>query len=614
MAGVLTRVGSLLGSKAGKLKRAEAFIAEDNHIAAFKMLIPLAQAGEAKAEYLVARAYLMGNGAPRSATEGAFWLERAAEHGHLESQSMLASLYVQGVLGQSSRRDADLSAIARNRPSAGLFGDGDNEAKPDFERAIVWATRAADGGSADGKALLAYILTSGPEALRDLARGEQFYREAAMEDCPQGYLGYALILLRRNDPSVLPEAVGWMRKGADAGLPTALYLLGALTEQGQGTEADPVLALDLYRQAAERGLRAAQVRYGSVLMEGRGAPKNAQEGESWLRRAALQGDTDAAAMVGDLYARSDGDLPPNYAEAAMWYRRAAEGGHKAAARALGLMHLNGTGMPRDREEAARWFRRSAEAGDATSRYDLANLVLRREAAPEEAQRTREWFEQEAAKGDAVGAYNFGICLAEGVGVERNDAEALVWLRRAADTVVNAQYWYGRMVIEGRGTEPNPTLGREWIERAAEAGMLDAQVAFAEILVNGVGGEKDHPKALVLFERAAKAGHVGATFAMGAMLGGGHDVPWDRPAAQRWFQTAAERGHGYAQMMLGRYLARGLAGDVDIEAARRWLNEAVARGVKEAQGDLAALPPPEDAAPVSAGDLAPDAVTAGPPGG
>ena len=54
--------------------------------------------------------------------------------------------------------------------------------------------------------------------------------------------------------------------------------------------------------------------------------------------------------------------------------------------------------------------------------------------------TREWFEQAAASGDLVAAFNFGVCLAEGVGVERDDRKATQWLRRAADGVVNAQYW------------------------------------------------------------------------------------------------------------------------------------------------------------------------------
>jgi uncharacterized protein len=163
------------------------------------------------------------------------------------------------------------------------------------------------------------------------------------------------------------------------------------------------------------------------------------------------------------------------------------------------------------------------------------------------------------------------------------------LRRAAEGVVNAQYWYGRMLVEGRGVDVDLVEGRAWIARAAEAGFVDAKVALGEMLVNGRGGPRDHEAARLLFSSAADDGHIGATFALAALYGGGHDIPTDRPAAQRLFRKAAERGHGIAQMMLGRYLARGLAGGQDVEEARVWLERAHNQGVTAAAADLAALP-------------------------
>ena len=93
---------------------------------------------------------------------------------------------------------------------------------------------------------------------------------------------------------------------------------------------------------------------------------------------------------------------------------------------------------------------------------------------EDSLRTREWFEHAAASGDLVAAFNFGVCLAEGVGVERDDRKAAEWLRRAADGVVNAQYWYGRMLVDGRGVDADPAAGRAWIKRAADVGMAGSR--------------------------------------------------------------------------------------------------------------------------------------------
>ena len=138
----------------------------------------------------------------------------------------------------------------------------------------------------------------------------------------------------------------------------------------------------------------------------------------------------------------------------------------ARARALGMLHLTGAGVPRDQEEAAQLVPRlGRRRATPDARVDLANLLLRGQAATEDAVRTREWFEQAAASGDLVAAFNFGVCLAEGVGVERDDRKAAEWLRRAADGVVNAQYWYGRMLIEGRGVDANPR-GRPRLDHSA----------------------------------------------------------------------------------------------------------------------------------------------------
>ena len=170
----------------------------------------------------------------------------------------------------------------------------------------------------------------------------------------------------RRERMMRPAGARWpiiCGRAAQAMLPTAVYLLGVLAEQGVGLARDPAAALELYRNAAELGVRSAQTRWGLALIEGQLVKRDLLNGETWLRRAALAGDAEAAVLVADLNI-NNGELPPNYTQAASWYRRAAEAGHKAAARALGSLYLNGDGVAADPEEAARWLRISALAGDA----------------------------------------------------------------------------------------------------------------------------------------------------------------------------------------------------------------------------------------------------------
>jgi hypothetical protein len=187
----------------------------------------------------------------------------------------------------------------------------------------------------------------------------------------------------------------------------------------------------------------------------------------------------------------------------------------------------------------------------------------------------------------VAAFNYGLCLLEGAGLERDERKAAQWLRRAADGVVDAQYWYGRMLAEGRGVEADAEAGRAWIARAAALGMADAEAALAEMMVNGRGGPRDQSTATALFEKAARKGHIGAMFALGALArnqaewtpisrpdcaatnnfkarseakpastfadsapsSAGSDLLMDRAVAQRWLEAAADRGHPEARKLL-----------------------------------------------------------------
>ena len=142
-------------SPAAALRRAVELAELGDVKQAFPLLTRAARAGIAEAEYRVGRCYLEGAGVPPSRVEGVRWLERAANQGYVEAQAQLATLCSMAWPRSTPCRNGRTSA-------ASLFAT--NEAsEPDFDTAIKWARKAAEGGSADGQAVLGYILTSGPE-------------------------------------------------------------------------------------------------------------------------------------------------------------------------------------------------------------------------------------------------------------------------------------------------------------------------------------------------------------------------------------------------------------------------------------------------------------------
>src|ERR1700722_20021477 len=164
-------------SPAAALRRGLKLTEQGDLKQAFPLLTRAARAGIAEAEHRVGRCYLEGAGVPASRTEGARWLERAANQGYVEAQAQLATLAIHGLIAHP---DAG--------PAARLFASPENS-QPDFEAGLRWARKAADGGSADGQAILGYILTSGPEATRDLDEAHRLYELSAAAGCPQGALG-----------------------------------------------------------------------------------------------------------------------------------------------------------------------------------------------------------------------------------------------------------------------------------------------------------------------------------------------------------------------------------------------------------------------------------------
>lgn len=319
------RLLSAFRRPANALDRAKALARRGEHTKAFPLLVNAARAGVAEAARLAGECYLQGDGVPANGRQGLRWLHVAADLGDPDAQTRLAAFALQGVC---------------DRPG-GLFGTSGG--KPDYAQAAAWCRRA---DTPEAMALLAFILTEGPEPMRDPAAGEALYRRSAEAGWPNGQLGLAVLLLARGDPAGRPL----LERAAAGGLAAADYLLGMLAE-GDGAMAE---AAERYRRAGEAGSVPGQRRLGFALLAGRGVRQDAFQAETWMRKAALAGDAPAAAVVGFLYVRAG-----NPVEAASWLRRAAEHGHPAAARTLGYLLAKS-----DPAEAGQWLQAAARAGDA----------------------------------------------------------------------------------------------------------------------------------------------------------------------------------------------------------------------------------------------------------
>lgn len=209
--------------------RAEADFRALNYSRAYLELLPLAQRGDARAEFLIGAMSDNGMGpAQLNPAEAVRWYVTAAEKNNPDAQYALANAYASG--------------------RGGL--------PVDAKKSIDWLQKAASNGNMNAMFAMAGLLDSG-------AGGVQ------------------------QNPG---EATEWVKRAALAGSVNAIYLYAARVEQGVGVPANEKDALAWYRQAAMRGHPAAQLRLGMMVGNGENAVSTQNvESYMWLTLASQRG-------------------------------------------------------------------------------------------------------------------------------------------------------------------------------------------------------------------------------------------------------------------------------------------------------------------------------------
>ena len=115
-------------------------------------------------------------------------------------------------------------------------------------------------------------------------------------------------------------AARWSASAADAGLPVAQYLAGALSN-------DKTRAFQLFSAAATRGNLKAMHNLAIAYAQGLGTRKDEAKAAEWFAKAAERGYVDSAFDLGVLYERGEG-VGQDLKQALKWYAVAAFTGDK----------------------------------------------------------------------------------------------------------------------------------------------------------------------------------------------------------------------------------------------------------------------------------------------
>ena len=235
----------------------------------------LADDGFATAQYLLGRAYVLGDGVSPNPTEADAWFRKATE---------------------------------QDPHWARLIGDVYNPPglQPrDMERAVRWYERAAEGGDGFALVTLGYIYLRGDGVPADPERAYDRFARAAAAGGPAGHTGIGSIhFFGDGRPANYRLARKHFLVAARAGETGSQHLLGTMNRDGLGTVKNPQEAARWFTAATKSGSSLAPFDLGKLYRNGvLDDAERDVKALSWFLVASTRYNEDAKRAARELYLR-----------------------------------------------------------------------------------------------------------------------------------------------------------------------------------------------------------------------------------------------------------------------------------------------------------------------
>jgi hypothetical protein len=142
-----------------------------------------------------------------------------------------------------------------------------------------------------------------------------------------------------------------------------------------------------------------------------------------------------------------------------------------------------------------------------------------------------------------------------------------------------------MLEQGQGVEKDDGQAALLFRQAADGGFVMAQFKLGAMYRVGLGVPRDYSTAVMWLRKAAEHKYTPAYQLLGLMFADGEGVAKDYVEAQRLFHLAADQGDVLSQRLLGLMYANGGGAEQSVEKAIYWYSKAAAGGDSEAQRQL-----------------------------
>jgi len=349
---------------AAALKAGLSARASNDHVSALRAFRSAAEAGESKAMYWLAQAYLTGKGAPASVAKAREWARRGALGGDPRAQQLYGAFLSRG------RGGAKDPAEARD-----------------------WLRKAVEGGHLEALASLGSMLEHGRGGPKDPQEASRLYRLAAERGHLRAMSKLGSDLLRAGEGE---EAVLWLQKAGARGDANALCNLGYAYEIGRGVEQSDQDAVRCYLRASALGNAQATANLGECYAEGRGVAKDESEATALLKVAADAGIVTAMRCLAKLCLEAT-TIPTNQRLGLHWYQQAAKRGDAESMVRLAELCERDEGQE---ETGLAWARAAAEGGYAPGMIVFARYLAAGRGSQANPSQARAWLQRAIEQGDA----------------------------------------------------------------------------------------------------------------------------------------------------------------------------------------------------------------------
>lgn len=225
---------------------------------------------------------------------------------------------------------------------------------------------------------------------------------------------------------------------------------------------------------------------------------------------------------------------------------------------------------------------AANKGDITAMSNLAFMYAKGIGVEKDELEAIQWYKRAGEQGHLTSQFNLGVIYAKGRGVNQDYGESFKWYKMAAlQGDMMAESTLAMMYAKGIGTEKNEKEAVNWYHKAAVQGHTNSQYILANMFMKGRGVPQDESEAFEWYQQAAEKGHINAQITLGYMYGKGKGTSRDDVEAFNWYRKAAEQGHPNAQFNLGVIYAKGRGIEQNIEEARKWYQKAADQGDENA---------------------------------